>query len=295
MLYNKYRPKSFDAIIGNDLIIDSINNNDIPHSMIFYGERGCGKSSLAHIIASNLSHCYMDIVTASVENGVSKAKDIAQTISQIPLGYSSKMILLDEAHRGSKQFFDALLIAFEDTPKNVYLVIATTEISKIPNTIKSRCAKFHVKIPTKNETYKLIRDICKKENIVYTKKVLDKICLNNNNIPRDCISDLEIIKATDEEDLQLSLLDDEDIKENNKGYDLSRIMLEKGWKDISKLLRTIETNEVEGVRRTVCNYMKSSLLNGFKAKETSLILDSFSKPFEEPLLANLVLACYENV
>lgn len=299
MIYNKYVPLTTDDIIGNESIKAKINHWEItefPHSIMFKGDRGTGKTSAGKMIASLIPNCKLEVVNAGSENGIDKAREIAKNISSIPIGYSSKLILLDESHKGTTGFFTALLNATENTPKNVYIVIATTEPEKVPKDIRSRFVELQTVVPKEKEMLERLQSICDKEGIITEKKVLQKICRKYKNIPRDCITDLDLLIGIDDIDVQLTLLDENGVDDSSAGYKIAKELNgRKRWGEIKSLLKDIKEGDVEGVRMVINSYTVNTMLgNSNKASDCSMILLSFKDEFSRPMKAGLVLSCYEN-
>lgn len=304
-LYNKYRFSSFDEIIGDLAFVKKIKKDietaSIDHTYMLYGERGTGKTSIARLIASHIPNCFIEEISASVTNGIEKSKEIASTINSVPIGYKNRMIILDEAQRGTSGFFNALLKVLEEPPNNIYFCLCTTQEDKIPNDIKSRFTLIKCISPDLKSMRDHLFTICEKEDIKTNRRVLTKICNKNSNIPRDCIGSLELIKGIESIDEQLLLLEGESVQEAS-GYEIAKALNNSDFITITGILKGIKEEEVEGIRRVILNYFTKVLLetNGKtiegkrKQQQAALILESFGKEFPSPGRPSLVLACYEN-
>lgn len=298
MLYNKYQPKEFTSLLGNHEIFSALEKyrkeGNFPQKLLFSGIKGVGKSTCASIVAESIPNCYVDLADGGVENGVARSRDIASKIKEIPLGYKNKLILLEEAHRSSNAFFDALLVVTNAPPPNVYFIICTTELGKIPTTIKSRFVKYNFQAPNREEMITYLDAICEKENIETKTKVLRAICVKNSNVPRDCLSDLELIMNISV-DKQLQTLEGYAEDKGTVGYEIAQLLKYEGKSTqakVSKILKEVSESEVEGIRRVVLNFHKKVFLSG--VSESAMVLESFQHEFPSPAVIGLVLACYEN-
>jgi len=294
MLHNKYKPTSFKGMLGSKGVFEKlqgyIDTKDVPHCLLFYGQRGCGKSSSSEIIAKSIPNAYIEIVDASVDNGVAVSRGIASNLSSIPIGYTNKVYILEEIHSVSDKFYDALLLSTNEPPDNVYFIIVSTELSKIRATIKSRFVKFNFKPPEMKSMRDYLSNICATENITTDRKVLSEICRKNNNLPRDCMTDLELLIGVDDVQTQLELIASVE-EQNVNGYEIAKILKKGNWDNVAKLLKSVDTSEVECVRRTILAYYKNVLLSG-KVRGAEVIAE-FENPFFDSGVAGLALHCYD--
>jgi len=156
-LYRKYRPQTFNDIVGQNHIVsvlkNAIDKDQISHAYLFYGSRGTGKTSIAKIFANevNGNEIYqkenVDIIEidAASNNGVDEVRDIKEAIKFLPTEGKYKVYIIDEVHMLTTAAFNALLKTLEEPPAHVIFILATTEIHKIPATILSRCQRFEFK------------------------------------------------------------------------------------------------------------------------------------------------------
>lgn len=220
-LYLKYRPKTFDDIIGQSEIVstlvNSIKANKISHSYLFYGPRGCGKTSTARILAKVLNckkpklanpcnECVscveisqsssIDVmeIDAASHTQVQNVRDvIINSASLSPARDKYKIYILDEVHMLSTSAFNALLKTIEEPPSHVVFILATTEVSKVPITIVSRCQTFRFKLLPEDVITRHLKDICSKENIEYEEQAIRFIAKASTGAVRDAIVLLEKI------------------------------------------------------------------------------------------------------
>lgn len=217
-LYRKYRPQTFDQVIGQDNIINilknQIKNDKISHAYIFSGTRGTGKTSTAKIFAkavnclnpvdgSPCNECErclaidqeksMDIVEMDAASN-RRIDDIRQLRDQViypPTIQKYKVYIIDEAHMITNEGFNALLKIMEEPPKHLIFILATTEIEKIPDTILSRAQRFEFKSLGNKDIVKQIDTILTEEGIEVESRAVDVIANIASGAMRDALSTLD--------------------------------------------------------------------------------------------------------
>jgi len=143
-LYNKFRPDSFSEIKGQEhitkLLQQYLKAGTIPHSLIFFGPPGTGKTTSARIMAKSLNphNAGMIEVNSAVSGKVDDMRALDRDISHYPMEGESKTYIFDEAHRISSAGFDSLLKTVEEPPSHVKFIFVTTNLDAIPSTIRSR-------------------------------------------------------------------------------------------------------------------------------------------------------------
>jgi len=177
VLARKYRPASFDDLIGQEPMVRTLRNafaaGRIPHAWMLTGVRGVGKTTTARILARGLNfqtdddesgptvdlaregvHCraimegrHPDVIEmdAASHNGIDDIRDVIDSAQYSPVSARFKVYILDEVHMLSKQAFNGLLKTLEEPPPHVKFVFATTEIRKVPVTVLSRCQRFDLR------------------------------------------------------------------------------------------------------------------------------------------------------
>ena len=210
-LYRKYRPQTFNDIVGQNHIVsvlkNTIDKNQISHAYLFYGSRGTGKTSIAKIFANevNGNEIYqkenVDIIEidAASNNGVDEVRDIKEAIKFLPTEGKYKVYIIDEVHMLTTAAFNALLKTLEEPPAHVIFILATTEIHKIPATILSRCQRFEFKNLSQEQLIDRLRYIAKEENLVIEDEAIEKIATLAKGGLRDAISILDQVSNYSEQ------------------------------------------------------------------------------------------------
>ena len=221
-LYRKYRPKTFEDVYGQEIVVQTlknvIENNKLTHAYLFIGPRGTGKTSIAKIFAKTINclnskngisceECEIcknnnlnenvDIIEmdAASNNGVDEIREIKNHVTLLPTVSKYKIYIIDEVHMLTTGAFNALLKTLEEPPKHVIFILATTEPHKIPLTIISRCQSFEFKPIPKNIIKERLKYICEKENITIDEGSLDLIAIDSNGGMRDAIGLLDQLNA----------------------------------------------------------------------------------------------------
>lgn len=244
-LYRKYRPQRLEQIVGQEHIKKALKNaiemNRISHAYLFTGPRGTGKTSTARIFAKSLNckegptinpcgvceNCVditnsvpMDVIEidAASNRKVEDAQNILEKVMYAPVNSRYKIYIIDEVHMLSNTAFNALLKTLEEPPKNVIFILATTEVHKVLDTIKSRCQRFDFRRITTDDIVKHLRYISDEEKINITDDALFTIAKNSAGGMRDSIALLD----------QLSILDGENaISTDDINNLLGRISFDK--------------------------------------------------------------------
>lgn len=190
-LYRKYRPETFDQVLGQESIVhalqSSLKKNEISHAYLFAGSRGTGKTSVARIFAKELGVSANDIyeIDAASNRGINEMKELLAGVSTLPFDSKYKVYILDEVHMFTKEAWNALLKTLEEPPKHVIFILATTELHKVLDTIKSRCQVFEFKKPDIAILTKMLIAGAQAENREIAPEALGIIASHGNGAFRD--------------------------------------------------------------------------------------------------------------
>jgi len=230
----KYRPETFDDLIGQNVVAETISNsiklNKIPNAYLFTGIRGIGKTTTARIVAkslncinginnlcknnlcescsaiSNSNHIDVLEMDAASKTGVDDVRDLIEFSRYGPTTSKFKIFIIDEVHMLSKQAFNALLKTLEEPPEYLKFIFATTEIKKIPITVVSRCQRFDLSRIKSLELFDFIKKIKDKENGNASDDALKLIVKMSEGSVRDALSLLDRALLTLDKDKELDLI-----------------------------------------------------------------------------------------
>tara|TARA_B100001123_G_scaffold234519_1_gene263132 strand:+ start:2816 stop:4519 length:1704 start_codon:yes stop_codon:yes gene_type:complete len=252
----KYRPKNFNELIGQDVMVETITNsiklNKLPNAYLLTGIRGIGKTTTARLIAKGINcsknfiegekcssgdfcHCeeinnskHLDVLEmdAASRTGIDDIRELIESSKYNPTSAKYKIIILDEVHMLSKQAFNGLLKTLEEPPPHLKFIFATTEVKKIPVTIVSRCQRFDLhRVPLKDLAANL-KKVSKIENGKITDGGLILIAKAAEGSVRD----------------SLSLLDRALVSQNIEEKQIDEIFIRKmlGMADRSKVLNLLK-------------------------------------------------------
>lgn len=168
-LYRKYRPQKFSEILGQDHIVNILENaikaGRINHAYLFSGPRGTGKTSLARILAKDIGCHEYDLLEmdAASSRGIDEIRGLREAVYIMPLKSERKVYIIDEVHMLTKEAFNALLKTLEEPPSHAVFILATTEPEKLPDTITSRCQHFAFKKIPENVLKKSLKKTAQQE------------------------------------------------------------------------------------------------------------------------------------
>lgn len=263
-IYRKYRPKTFEDLLGQEHIIEVLRNaarqDKFAHAYLFYGPRGSGKTTTARLIAK-LVNCEtrqndkkfkekgepcnkcrpcteidagraLDVIEidAASNRGIDEIRDLQEGVKLSPTSYKNKVFIIDEVHMLTREAFNALLKTLEEPPAHAVFVLATTEYEKVPPTISSRAQRFHFRKLALDEIVKKLKSIVKSEKLRVTDDALELIAALAEGSLRDAESLLDQITSLDQ-DVELK--------------DVERIAGKIGYKKTSQLAEHLLKNDLE--------------------------------------------------
>lgn len=291
-LYRKYRPQTIEQIVGQEHIKKALTNaiqmDRISHAYLFTGPRGTGKTSTARIFAKSLNcvngptikpcneceNCKnitnsipIDVIEidAASNRSVNDADEIIQKVALAPVNSRYKIYIIDEVHMLTNQAFNALLKTLEEPPKNVIFILATTEVHKVLDTIKSRCQRFDFKRITTEDISKHLRYISDKEGINITDDALSYIAQNSAGGMRDSIALLDQLSVLNSSE---SAIDVDDI---------NRLLGRLSFDSLTTLFGMISTSNQNGALDIL-----NSIYN--QGNEPSQILSNFLEYLRNALI-----------
>ncbi|WP_162910106.1 DNA polymerase III subunit gamma/tau [Aggregatilinea lenta] len=299
-LYLKWRPQSFEDVIGQEHITRTLRNalrqDRVRHAYLFSGPRGTGKTTTARLLAKAVNctrpdpeqrpcnECnaciavnegrFLDLIEidAASHTGVDDVRDLRDKIGFAPSEGRYKVYIIDEVHRFSGAAFDALLKTLEEPPAHAIFVLATTEIAKVPATIKSRCLMFEFRRVSLAEVTERLARIAEGDNVSIDRAALELVAREGTGSVRDSISLLDQLIADPDEHITLEMA--EQLLGTSSGQhvvDLAQTLIEA---DTARGLDIINTTVDGGADprqfgRQIVEHLRQVLL--FKMGGTTLV------------------------
>jgi DNA polymerase-3 subunit gamma/tau len=298
-LYNKHRPKDFKRMTGNArniAILEKVVSKqpeDRPHTFLFTGNTGCGKTTLGIILAKELG-CTGDNLeeyNSASFRGIDSVRDIQQKMQRMPTaGSKCRVFLLEEAHRFTKDAQEALLKPTENCPKHVYFIFTTTNPeAMIPALKGGRVMSIPVDTLTEDELVVIMQRSLKLEKEECSEAILQGIAKQSLGSARNAISILEKVIALPEKERKnwKEVVQDTE----TMAIDLCRALMKRpSFKEIVPILRNMK-EDAETVRRAVLGYANAVFLGG--NYEAYNIIDSFDRNYYDTGKAGLSKSCYD--
>lgn len=216
VLYRAYRPKHFDDVVGQPHIKAALQNalagGKVGHAYIFSGPRGSGKTTVARLFAKSanclepqkdgnpcnscdncleiLGGSAVDVIEidAASNRGIDEIRELRERVNFAPVKTKYKIYIIDEVHMLTREAFNALLKTLEEPPAHAIFILATTELHKVPDTILSRCQRFHFHRASDSELAELLEKVAKAEKIKLEQDALAVLIGRSEGSYRDGLS-----------------------------------------------------------------------------------------------------------
>lgn len=292
-LYLKYRPKLFREVVGQDHAVKSLSTilkDRTAHTFLFSGPSGTGKTTLARIVANKLKCVDLLEIDAATYTGIDDMRSLSQLSKRTSLVGGPKVIVIDECHALSRQAWQSLLKILEEPSRDTYWMLCTTEVAKVPNTIKTRSAHITLKPVPSDQLYLLLRRVSKSEQWQVDNSILKFISKKSKNSPRQALVNLLLCRTCDDVKEANSIIEQE--TEKSEIIDFCRLLFKaqfnpgQSWPALMQTIKGLEEKgeSPEGIRISVFNYFGSVAKNSKQVKQCEYaltVMDCFSK-FVDP-------------
>ncbi len=218
-LYRKYRPLDLDGVVGQEQVTKPLMSllaaGKVGHAYLFVGPRGCGKTSVARILAHKvngfkyeLEDDYVDIIEidGASNRGIDNIRELREKAAIAPTKGKYKVYIIDEVHMLTKEAFNALLKTLEEPPQHVIFIMATTDVYKVPVTITSRAQTYTFKLADTKVMFDFLKSVCKKEKIKIADDALAIVARRGGGSFRDSLSLLDQISTLSESEITKELV-----------------------------------------------------------------------------------------
>lgn len=305
-LHTKYRPKTFEDVIGQVAVVKALRSavkRAEAHTYLLSGPSGTGKTTLARIVARELGCAPSDImeIDAATNTGVDAMRDTLEMARHRPFGEGlGRAVIVDEAHGLSKNAWDALLKLTEEPPAHLYWFFCTTQIMKVPATMKTRCLSFVLKPLSEDQLWTLFDQVCKWEKFKVEDVVASLIVRRADGSPRQLLVNLAKCHDTTSKREAADLLDA--AVTSQPVLELCRFVTAgKGsWVRAMGFIEDMGEENWEGVRIQVCAYL-GKVLRGTTSEKAVVPLvrklEAFSEPYNQaegiaPLMLSIARVLY---
>jgi len=280
-LYRKYRPKTFDEMVGNKIAIKTIKQ-EIKHGarvFLLTGPAGTGKTTMARIMANYLNTGPLSLreINSAETRGIDSAREIMEQMRYNPSDGESMVWILDEFHQQTKPAQEAFLKPLEETPPHVYFFICTTNPEKLITPLKSRCSIVNMKPLRPEEMATLINRTAESEGIEISEGVVDRIIDLASGGSRRALKLLgKVLFLESEKDMLRALRDAGGGDEAKETIDFCRALFKgANWATMTGLLSKMDLSEPESIRYAILGYGNSIMMRGYNARALH-IMSAFS-------------------
>ncbi len=300
-LYKRLRPKTLKELVGQPEAVKTLKGmfakDEVPHALLLVGDSGCGKTTIARILARKLECGKSDYqeINAADFRGIDTVREMRSRIGSLPISGKCRVYVIDECHQLVAAAQNALLKMLEDTPEHVYFVLATTDPQKLLKTIITRCTQIKVRLLGLEDAEELVKRALEAEGKTLNEDVRDKVVQYGEGSARKILVLLDSVLRLEDPKDQIKALEASDIKP--QAIELARALIspKPSWGQCSAILSGLGQEDPEQLRWMILGYAKSCLLgkNTIIHRRASLMIQAFENHFYDSKMAGLVNAAYD--
>ena len=281
-LYRKYRPENLSEVVGNESTIKALKKEleNGSHVFLMTGPAGCGKTTLARIMAREVGAGELSIreMNSAENRGIDTAREIMEQMRYNPSDGKALVWILDEVHQLSSAAQNAFLKSLEDTPSHVYFFLATTDPQKLIAPLKTRCSIITVQPLKDEEMLYLLKRTARSEKVKLNSEIYEKIIEIAQGGSRKALKLLSKVLFLDSDEERLEVLRTSSDSDSPEAIEFCRALLGKNSfaKLASILKELLKVEDAEKLRQCVMGYMNSVLLSGKLSPEAVATMQAFS-------------------
>lgn len=281
-LYRKYRPQDLSEVVGNESTIKALKKEleNGSHVFLMTGPAGCGKTTLARIMAREVGAGELSIreMNSAENRGIDTAREIMEQMRYNPSDGKALVWILDEVHQLSSAAQNAFLKALEDTPSHVYFFLATTDPQKLIAPLKTRCSIITVQPLKDEEMLYLLKRTARAEKVKLNSEIYEKIIEIAQGGSRKALKLLSKVLFLDSDEERLEVLRTSSDSDSPEAIEFCRALLNKNsFAKLATILKELlKSEDAEKLRQCVMGYMNSVLLSGKLSPEAVATMQAFS-------------------
>jgi len=270
-LCSLFRPESFDEVYGNKWTVESLKSilksGNKPHAFLFIGDSGCGKTTLARIVAKELGCSGSDLIEINASNtrGIDTARQISENSNFPPMVSNTRVYILDESHQLTAPAQEALLKVVEESPNYLYFMFCTTNPDRLIKTLRNRCIHFKVEKLSNDDMDSLIRDVyfTVKEKECDS-EVVKLIRNSSDRCPRTALTILEKIINLDNIDDMKEVVSKLDFYGKSNSLQIAKTLSSLNMDAMTRFKRSIELlekcdDDIDNIVATIVGYISHKL------------------------------------